>query len=344
MSNLWIIRPGEGSKDQQFALENSCAVIGWSELGDLRDYDTLDKVRERVRKKRLCTNPDSTQSVNSAAGQVWCFANRAKKGDKMDGVKKGDLIILPLKGGVRNNHSAIGEVVGSYRFRKKASPGCRHQRPLTWLNREFPNAEADILRIVRRPTVNKVGGSKECADLRRALKGGGQSLGSSASAQDIKRAIGLKFPAKQMEELVRQILNAMGYECEKPKSKGADGGLDAFATHPDKNGLVDPICAQVKNTTGAVGAPEMQKLAGAMSEACMRKGCMGPFYKGLFISYGGFGGTAKKKELAQRFPRIRQWDADDILRLAREYCGKIKCANCKKRLAECGISAAGSVQ
>ena len=329
-----MIRPGKDSKDQDFALSNKCAVIGWHWVGDLRDYKgDIEAIKNCILK-----GEPGSKSIATDAKKLLNFVK---------GVKKGDLIIVPLKGGVRNQHSAIGEVILPYRFRKKAPLGCKHQRPVKWLKEEFPNSKADILVAVaqRRPALNRVGGDEEHANLLRAVdEKGEQSLGSVASDQGIKRAIGRKFPAKQMEELVRHILDAMGYECEKPKSKGADGGLDAFATHPDKNGLVDPICAQVKNTTGAVGAPEMQKLAGAMSEACMRKGCMGPFYKGLFISYGGFGGTAKKKELAQRFPRIRQWDADDILRLAREYCGKIKCANCKKRLAECGISAAGSVQ
>ena len=336
MSQVWVIRAGRDGKDQNYALENECAVIGWHWVGDIRAYKgDLEKIKTRIRKEEPGS---SNQSIGSAASQLL---------NLVKGVKKGDLIIVPLKGGTRNHHSAIGEVVGPYRFRKSAPAGCKHQRPVKWLKEAFPNSGADILGALTnwRSTVNKIGDSKECANLLRALKGGGQSLGSTASDHEVKQAIGRKFPAKQMEELVRQILNAMGYECEEPASKGADGGLDVFATHPDKNGLVDPLCAQVKNTNGIMGAPDMQKLAGAMSEACVRdKGFKGPFHKGLFVSFGGFGDKAKAKDLAQRFPHIRQWTADDILRLAREYCDRIDCANCKKRLAECGISAARSVQ
>ena len=343
MSAVWVIRPGRDSKDQRFALKESCTVIGWGWLGNIRRrYKSVDDVKDRIREDET---GNSERSIAASASQAWRFAGKDR-----DSVKNDDLVIMPLKGSVVNHHSAVGKVIGDYRYDKsKDTPsGCRHQRPVEWLNKAFPNADADILCALNnwRRTVNKVGDSKECADLLRALKGGGQSLGSAANPQDIKRAIGRKFPAKQMEELVRQILNAMGYKCVEPESKGADGGLDVFATHPDKNGLVDPLCAQVKNTNGAVGAPEMQKLAGAMSEACVRdKGYKGPFHKGLFVSFGGFGDTAKKKDLAQRFPHIRLWEADDILRLAREYGDDIKDANCKKRLAECGISeVAGSVQ
>ena len=330
-----MIRPGKDSKDQDFALKKECAVIGWHWVGDLRNY----KGDIEAIKNRLLKGEPGSKSIATDAKKLLNFVK---------GVKKHDLVILPLKGGVRNQHSAIGKVVNPYRFRETAPLGCRHQRPVKWLEKEFPNSKADILVAVaqRRPALNRVGGDEEHANLLRALdEKGRQSLGSVASDQEIKRAIGRKFPAKRMEALVRHILDAMGYKCEKPTSMGADGGVDVFATHPDKNGLIDPLCAQVKNTNGAIGAPEMQKLAGAMSEACVRKpGFKGPFHKGLFISFGGFGDKVKEKELAQRFPHIRQWKADDILRLAREYCGRIECANCRKQLAECGISAAGSVQ
>ena len=333
MSAVWVIRPGEKSKNQGFALEKGCAVIGWSELGDIRDYDSLDKVRERVRKKRLCTNPDSTRSVNSAAGQVWAFANRAKKGEKMDCVKRGDWVILPRKGGVLNGHSAIGTVTGSYGFRKAAPNGCMHQRPVDWKHREFP--DSGLRRVVNvsncLSTLNRVGGDESGEELVRVLNGDAAVYETDS---DVKRAIIREFPAKKMEELVRHIVEAMGYKCEEPISKGADGGLDIVATHPGE--LIDPVCGQVKNTRSTIGAPEIQQLAGAINEH--PKGRV--HNKGLFVSMGGFGDAKQKEALKKRFPHIRLWDADDILRLVREYCGKIDDADCRKRLAECGILAA----
>ena len=332
MSNLWIIRAGRDSKNQRFALDNHCAVVGWGYLGSLRDYKSTDEVKSRIRKQE----PDSSeQSIASSAGQLWRFANTDKD---RDSVKRGDWVILPRKGGALNQHFAAGKVSGDYRFKERAPEGCQHQRPVKWEHERFPN-DGVPHPLSNQATVSQI---KDSGKIIRVLEGDDKA---AAAVRDVKMAVGLAFKGKDMEELVRQILNAMGYDCVKPKSRGADGGLDVFATHPDKNGLVDPLCAQVKNTHGAMGAPDMQQLAGAMSEACERKkGFKGPFHKGLFVSYGGFGNKEKVKDLAERFPHIRRWDANDILRLAREYCDRIECVDCKKRLAECGISAARSVQ
>ena len=262
----------------------------------------------------------------------------SKKSDKMDGVKRGDWVILPRKGGVLNGHSAIGTVIGSYRYRKTAPNGCMHQRPVEWKHREFP--DSGLRRVVNvsncLSTLNRVGGDDSGDELARVLDGKAVVYTTDSA---VKRAIIREFPAKKMEELVRHIVEAMGYKCEVPTSKGADGGLDVVATHPGE--LIDPVCGQVKNTQSTMGAPEIQQLAGAINEH--PKGRV--HNKGLFVSMGGFGDAKQKEALKKRFPHIRLWDADDILRLVRENCGKIKNANCKKRLADCGVlESAESVQ
>ncbi len=81
----------------------------------------------------------------------------------------------------------------------------------------------------------------------------------------------------EMEELVKEILNAMGYVARRSK-KGADRGVDVFAS-PDGLGLEEPrIFVEVKHRAGQMGAPEIRKFIGG------RK----PEDKCLYVSTGGY--------------------------------------------------------
>lgn len=78
-------------------------------------------------------------------------------------------------------------------------------------------------------------------------------------------------------EQKEEILNAMGYVARRSK-KGADRGVDVFAS-PDGLGLEEPrIFVEVKHRAGQMGAPEIRKFIGG------RK----PEDKCLYVSTGGY--------------------------------------------------------
>ena len=310
MSQVWVIRAGRQSKDQHFALDNDCAVIGWGHLGNVRDYESVEEVKVGIKKQEPHS---SDQSIAVSAWQVWRFANTDKN---RDSVKKGDWIILPLKGGVSNHHAAVGKVAGGYRFKKRAPDGCKHQRAVEWVNKRFPN-KAIPHPLSNQATVSQVKNGEEVA---RALDGRGEA--EFDAADGVKRAIMREFKGRDMEMLVAKILEALGYQRDKLKG-GTDGGLDVVARHTTDE-LVDPVCAQVKNTQDAKGAPDIQRLVGAMGEHPEGR----VHNKGLFVSMGGF---KDKPGLKKRFPHIRLWDADDILRLIGKHYANLG-EQCKKRL------------
>ena len=313
MSTVWLIRAGRKGRDQDFAVENNCAVVGWGEVGDLSGK-SIGAVKDVVREQRYGYND---WQVDGAAWQLWHFANT---------VQKRDWVILPLMGKSKE-YCAVGKIAGDYRYVKSASQGCNHRRRVSWKDKQFPD-EAIPHPLTNQATVSRIKKSNLVA---RALEGRKDNASGDAR---VKQSIMREFKAHDMEGLIVQIFLAMGYECASAP-KGADGGIDINVTHPSDE-LVDPLCVQVKNTQGSKGSPDIQRLVGAMSEQRV--------HKGLYVSMGGFGGDKRKKALRERFPHIRLWNADDVLRLVREHYSNFEDEDCKRRLAECGISAAGSVQ
>ena len=80
----WLVRAGKHGEREQFALDNSCVVVGWKEVDDLAQSGSRDEMVALLRK----TYPDAGEKklLNHGA-QLWAFAGR---------IDVGDLVILPL--------------------------------------------------------------------------------------------------------------------------------------------------------------------------------------------------------------------------------------------------------
>ena len=316
MSNVWVIKAGENGEDQGFALDNRCAVIGWGELGDLtgRDKDSIkgDLIKEFGY---------SAQSAGQKFRSIGHFFND---------VEKGDWVVLPLrdKRGNRSGYSAVGKVQeGGYRFVPDASSdGRKHQIPVDWEYPEFPNGDIPrkmLMHYVRR-TVNLVKNDDLRRQFIRAVDGKGDVASISGGARDVQQFIKDNFEAKDrgdpMERLVAEILDAMGYDCERSeRSTTPDGGVDIFASHRE---LVDFVCVEVKSGSKQQGSDTIGKLAGAMHRLQVTKG--------LFVSWGGFG-LAREAELKKEYPFIRLWNAEDVVRLVDKYYDKFGWKFLKKK-------------
>src|SRR5439155_24874286 len=103
-------------------IDQSVAVIGWSELPDLHGYAEFADV------KRLYSelSPDDSQpTVSRQASQVHRFVNE---------IRTGDLIVLPL---IRSRGTvAVGRVIGAYEYHPEspfAEVDAMHTRPVEWL-------------------------------------------------------------------------------------------------------------------------------------------------------------------------------------------------------------------
>lgn len=92
----------------------------------------------------------------------------------------------------------------------------------------------------------------------------------------------MQLSPEQMEELVKEVLIAMGYIAERTPV-GPDRGIDVFASK-DGLGLEDPrIFVEVKHREGKMGSSEIRKFLGG------RKA----HDKCVFVSTGGFTQEAK---------------------------------------------------
>ncbi len=117
---IWVVRGGRNGEREQEALEDNILGIGFGGLGDLSTTQTREQATRLVRED----NPGAKdKSVIAWTSSVWAFR---------DGIKRGDLIVMPRKG---QKVIAIGEMVGDYEFRPD-TPESGHRRAVKWINRE----------------------------------------------------------------------------------------------------------------------------------------------------------------------------------------------------------------
>ena len=297
MSQTWLIRAGVSPGDQEFALKNGCAVIGWGDTGDISGM-SCDEAEAAVRAIREREGRNCSPQYSR---QPWHFANS---------VKEGHWVVLPLKDerGKRNGYSAVGKVKGGYQYKEDQPNGRSHQRPLEWVDKEFPDGEIQHP-LTNQMTISKIGDSGAIIP---SLdnQGGAPSVNLKSV---IQRDIQGRDQGREMERLIAEILKAMGYACELTQKSG-DDGVDIFAS-ADPLGLEEAVCVEVKGGGSQKGTPDIRGLLGAMQ---MREA-----QKGLYVSWGGFGGIANQQKLKEKFPFIRLWDAEDVVRLVGEHYHKL---------------------
>jgi hypothetical protein len=131
--SVWLVRAGSDGAQEPVALQEGMAVIGWDELGDMRDIETRDELENLFID---CYGDANVNSVRNQVGQLWAFVRR---------IQPGDLVVLPRKA---SRTIAIGRVTGDYKYRPELPPHAHQARPVEWLVRDLPRDEA--LRPLRR--------------------------------------------------------------------------------------------------------------------------------------------------------------------------------------------------
>lgn len=106
--HYWIYAPGEGSSMWDEFYHTGIMAIGWGEIGDLRDFDTKDAMKAKMKEVF-----DAKLSYKNAAYATWQFANDMKIGDVIF-VKKG-MHQLVGRGIVTSNYEFDGDRPDEYR-------------------------------------------------------------------------------------------------------------------------------------------------------------------------------------------------------------------------------------
>jgi len=306
--SLWLVRAGRHGEQEQGALDNNIATIGWNELPDLSNA----KNREEIAKIYARVHPTAKKAqAAKGVGQVWRFVGE---------IQKGDLVALPLK---TQSAIAIGKVQGEYEY-KELADNIKHIRRVEWL-KTIPRSAfgQDILyslgslmtvcRIERNDAENRVKNllqKGEIAEERVKAEIAEERIDIEESARDqIVKHIGAGFRGHDLARLVDAILHAQGYVTKK-SPPGPDGGVDILAAAGPLGFDRPRICVQVKSSSSQVDVKVLRELQGVMSKVRAEQG--------LLVAWGGFNSSCIR-EARDAFFSIRLWDQGALLEAIFKY-------------------------
>jgi restriction system protein len=208
--------------------------------------------------------------VANSAGQLFRFVRE---------MKSGHLVAYPSQV-TRNVH--VGEVAGAYQYQPDVSKGYPNQRPVKWMH-EIPRTSLSsglLLELGAAMSLFSV--KSHAAELRAAMAGkaapadavvADADTGSGIDADEaeqltrdfILKRIAQKLKGLAMEDLVKHLLEQMGYRVRKTPVN--EPSVDLIA-HRDVLGLEPPIIkVQVKSGDGAVSDRDVSALAGKVGPA-----------------------------------------------------------------------------
>jgi len=305
-ARIWLVRAGRHGEDEETALSSGVAIIGFREIDDLGNYASIKDLLGAL-KKRLPTDPD--KRLENISRQLWSFK---------DGIKAGDIIILPLK--TQPGQIAIGRVKGPYAFSMILDEK-RHVRAVDWIRPTFPRStfKQDLLyslgafltvcRITRNNAEERIAaiinrkpdpGFKEKETQEKI----DEHIDIAQAAHDeIVAYIRANFQGHDLARLVEAVLKAEGFITQR-SVPGPDGGADILAGKGPFGLDAPTLCVQVKATETSSDVNVYRALHGTM---------MGfNAHQGLLVCWGGFTQPVRNEARQQMF-KIRLWDQGDLV-------------------------------
>ena len=270
---IWLVRAGSHGEFEQKFIQESRVYVTWDGL----DLD-LSKLTERSGLVSAMTEryPDAKpKTVLNWVSQVWPFAHD---------MKKGDLVILPLKS---QPAIQVGEITGDYHFQPNGPDPYFHWRPVKWIAEAVPRANfgkdllytfgafMTICRVQRnnaeqRITNMRASGWKpeSVSSTTKAsapvLDDGTESTDLDELARDqIRQLIIARFKGHGLTRLVEAVLKAQGYTTYR-SPEGADGGADILAGAGPLGFGSPRLCVEVKSETSPIDRSTVDKLLGAV--------------------------------------------------------------------------------
>lgn len=311
---VYLVRAGRNGEDEDVAIENNLAIIGFNEIPSLEEARDYDEVAKTVGEALPQSKP---RAIGNFAGQLWSFSCA---------MEEGDIVVLPRK---LTSQIAIGRVKGPYRY-TEVNTVLRHTRPVEWLRLDVSRAtfRQDLLysfgafmtvcNISRNDAVQRV----------EAVLEGKPDPGPSATpgitgkkpssepdepetqtdlaqlAHDqIVAQIQSRFAGHALARLVDAVLQADGW-VTKASPPGPDGGVDILGGRGSL-GLDEPrLCVQVKSQGSPADVTIYRTLQGAMQTFNAEQG--------LLVCWGGFN-RAVEQESRQGHFVVRLWDSRDLV-------------------------------
>jgi restriction system protein len=313
---VWLMRGGGRGEDEEKALEDGRAIIGFRDAGDLRGYPSVEAIAEVLFRTDKSPNEDRAAT---RARQLWAFSRSAKEGD---------VVVMPLK--TQPGQIALGRLAGPYEYALIGEEK-RHTRKVKWVIPGVPRStfKQDLLyslgafltvcRIQRNDASKRVTevlagrpdpGYEEANDVV-VITGQTEATTDAAALPDLAQAakdeivayIRRQFQAHDLARLVGAILEAEGYVINV-SPPGPDGGADILAGRGPL-GLDPPtLCVQVKATNTPVDVKVFRELVGTMDNFKADHG--------LLVCWSGFTQPLKQQARQQMF-KVKLWDESDIV-------------------------------
>jgi restriction system protein len=306
MSNIWLVRAGEGGRlIEEFA--KGYVAVGWYELGDTSSI----KSQSQLRKHYIKNYPNESQgAINLGFSMFYKFHSVIKQGDKI------------LTYDTKSREYLVGTITGEYEYKPNVVGDYPHIRNVKWEGR----VSRDDISASSKNSLGSIGtlfsvnedvwsDIKEALSGKREIKDEVRKEEETSRLEEIRKEIKekahefikdkiLELSPEDMENLVAAILRGMGYRT-RISPIGPDRGIDVIAS-PDGLGLEEPrIKAEVKhrkNTT--IGSQEIRSFLGGLREGD----------KALYVSTGGFTKEAKYEADRANIP-ITLLDLDDLASL-----------------------------
>ena len=289
MANAWMVRAGQGGRYLENFRSQEMVAIGWSVVGDVRQYGNRKALIEALRS----TIPDYSEGMAVVGGgQLFRFVNELKIGDKA--VTYDSRARTYLCGVVTGEYChSSGEEIDELSNRRAVK--WEFERSRDDLSAAAKNTLGSILTLFLLPSgvESELWGGQKAKDVAIAEFSEFSDLGKTGlrpfvlgevTFQEVEEQANVRITDRvaalnwsEMQDLVAGLLRAMGHIAEVSPA-GPDRGRDIIAS-PDGMGFQEPrIVAEVKHRQGRMGAPEIRKFLGG------RKA----HEKGLFVSTGGF--------------------------------------------------------
>ena len=310
---LYLARAGRRGEDEDLALENNMAIIGFRDIPSFEGVADCETISKLVSDTLPDDNPNRRANFVS---QLCAFALS---------IDKGDLVVLPRK---LTSQIAIGRVTGTYRFRQVNSVH-RHTRSVKWLRTDIARTtfEQDLLssfgaamticNISRNDAVRRVlvvlDGKPDPRSILRGMTSEGPpptveqaeavpNLEQMAHDQIVAR-IQSRFSGHALTDLVDAVLQGEGW-VTKVSPPGPDGGVDILAGRGSL-GLDSPrLCVQVKSQKNPADVTVYRTLLGTMQTFKAEQG--------LLVCWGGFNKTVLQESKQGHFA-VRLWESRDLV-------------------------------
>jgi restriction system protein len=311
---VYLARAGRNGEDEEYALDNGQAIIGFREFPSFEEAKSYKEVVSIITGLKPELKP---RAAGNYAGQLWAFAVA---------MKEGDIVILPRK---LTSQVAIGKVSGPYKYQKVGN-SLRHTRSVKWIRPDVARSVffQDLLysfgAFMTVCTISRNDAERRIAIVLEGKPDPGPASGmeqpsrpsavlttddtastdlAQASHDQIVAQIQSRFSGHAFARLVDAVLKADGW-VTKLSPPGVDGGVDILAGR-GLLGLDHPrLCVQVKSQSSPADVTVYRTLQGSMQSFKAEQG--------LVVCWGGFNKPVRA-EANHGYFSVRFWESRDLV-------------------------------